>query len=136
MERFRNAFERAVAARVTDRDLAGDIVTDGELKPRELELQNARLIERHGPWGQAFEEPTFHGDFDIVTQRVVGESHLKLVLKAGDRVVDAIAFNQERVPSRRIRAIYRLGVNDYQDMETLQLEVQSLAPLPDEDAAR
>ena len=135
LERFRSAFETAVAARVTERDLAGDIFTDGELHPTDFDIENARLIERHGPWGQSFEEPTFHGDFDIVTQRVVGTSHLKLVLKAGERVVDAIAFNQARVESRRIRAIYRLSVNDYQDMETLQLEVQSLAPLPDEDNA-
>ena len=132
LERFRNAFETAVAARVTERDLAGDIFTDGELHPADFELENARLIERHGPWGQSFEEPTFHGDFDIVAQRVVGTSHLKLVLKAGERVVDAIAFNQARVKSRRIRAIYRLSVNDYQDMETLQLEVQALAPLPND----
>ena len=132
LERFRNAFEHAVAARVTERDLAGDIFTDGELQPTDLDLENARLIERHGPWGQAFEEPTFHGDFDIVAQRVVGTSHLKLVLKAGDRVVDAIAFNQDRVRSRRVRAIYRLSINDYQDTETLQLEVEALAPLSDE----
>ena len=133
LERFRNAFEHAVAARVTERDLAGDIFTDGELQPTDFDLENARLIERHGPWGQAFEEPTFHGDFDIVAQRVVGTSHLKLVLKAGERVVDAIAFNQGRVRSRRVRAIYRLSVNDYQDTETLQLEVEALAPLPDGD---
>ena len=131
LERFRNAFETAVAGRVTERDLAGDILTDGELAAAELELDNARLIERHGPWGQAFEEPTFHGDFDIVSERVVGESHLKLVLQTGERVVDAIAFNQERVGARRVRAIYRLSINDYRDMETLQLEVKSLAPLPD-----
>ena len=135
LERFRSAFEHAVAARVTERDLAGDIFTDGELHPTDLDLVNARLIERHGPWGQAFEEPTFHGDFDIVTQRVVGDAHLKLVLKTGERVVDAIAFNQARVGSRRIRAIYRLSVNDYNDMERLQLEVEALAPLPDEDDA-
>lgn len=132
LERFRNAFENAVAARVTERDLAGDIFTDGELQPTDLDLDNARLIERHGPWGQSFEEPIFHGDFEIVAQRVVGTTHLKLVLKAGERVVDAIAFNQTRVKSRRIRAVYRLGINDYQDTETLQLEVEALAPLPDE----
>ena len=58
---------------------------------------NCRLadeIARGGPWGQGFPEPLFHGDFDVVNQRVVGERHLKLSLRKNARVVDAIAFNQ------------------------------------------
>lgn len=124
LPRFRIAFNDAVAKRVSERDLAGITVTDGELSGVDLTLDNAHLVSSHGPWGQNFEEPTFHGEFDVVAQRVVGERHLKLVLKRDDRVVDAIAFNQESLDSARVRAVYRLDVNDYRDAETLQLQVE------------
>ena len=126
LSRFRGAFEEAVAGRVSARDLAGIVLTDGELAGADLTLDNARLIAAHGPWGQGFEEPCFHGDFDVVAKRVVGERHLKLVLKHEDRIVDAIAFNQELVASERVRIVYRLGANDYGDAETLQLEIDRI----------
>ena len=126
LPRFRDAFDDAVAARVTARDLAGIVFTDGELGGGDLLLDNAHLIAAHGPWGKSFEEPQFHGEFDVVAQRVVGERHLKLVLKRDDRVADAIAFNQSPLAAKRARAVYRLAVNDYGDADTLQLEIEQL----------
>ncbi len=126
LDRFTKAFADAVGARVSERDLAGIRMTDGELEPADLVLESARLVASHGPWGQGFEEPTFHGEFDIVSERVVGQRHLKLALRHEDRVVDAIAFNQEPVGVDRIRALYRLGVNDYSGIETLQLVIEDL----------
>ena len=126
LDRFTKAFADAVGARVSERDLAGIRMTDGELEPADLVLESARLVASHGPWGQGFEEPTFHGEFDIVSERVVGQRHLKLALRHEDRVMDAIAFNQEPVGVDRIRALYRLGVNDYSGIETLQLVIEDL----------
>ena len=126
LDRFTRAFSDAVEARVSERDLAGIRMTDGELEPADLVLENARLVARHGPWGQGFEEPTFHGEFDIVAERVVGQRHLKLALRHEGRVVDAIAFNREPIRGGRVRALYRLGVNDYSGMETLQLVIEDL----------
>ena len=126
LQRFRHAFNEVVATRVSERDLAGVIVTDGELEAADMRIDNARLIAAHGPWGQGFDEPLFHGEFDVVMQRVVGERHLKLALKHDGRVVDAIAFNTEPLPGNRARAVYRLGVNDYGDADTLQLEISAL----------
>ena len=129
LERFRNAFNEAVAGRVSERDLAGVILTDGELGGDDLKIDNAHAITAYGPWGQGFEEPLFHGEFDVVMQRVVGERHLKLALKRDGRVADAIAFNQEPVGSSRVRAVYRLAINDYGAADTLQLEVEKLEAL-------
>ena len=126
LPRFRHAFNEAVAGRVSERDLAGIVVTDGELAGADLNVENARLIAAHGPWGQGFEEPSFHGEFDVVAQRVVGERHLRLVLKRDERVADAIAFDTEPVDGKRVQAVYRLGVNDYDDVDTLQLEIERI----------
>ena len=128
LARFSKAFREAVDARVSARDLRNVRVSDGDLPSAELTLENARLVADHGPWGAGFEEPSFHGEFDVVSERVVGERHLKLVLKRGERVADAIAFDQQPLGAGRVRALYQLGVNDYRDMETLQLIVQALEP--------
>lgn len=128
LARFSKAFREAVDARVSARDLRDVRVTDGDLPSAELTLENARLVADHGPWGAAFEEPTFHGEFEVVNERVVGERHLKLVLKRGAQVADAIAFDQEPLGAGRVRALYRLGVNDYREMETLQLVVSDIEP--------
>ena len=84
------------------------------------------MIRAHGPWGKDFEEPRFHGEFEVVAQRVVGERHLKLVLKRDERVADAIAFNREPIVAKQVRAVYRLAVNDYGDADTLQLEIDDM----------
>ena len=128
LPRFRHAFNDAVAARVSERDLAGVVVTDGELAGTDLTVRNAQLVAAQGPWGQGFPEPAFHGEFEVVNERVVGERHLKIVLKHDGRVADAIAFNQAPVRTKRVRAVYHLDVNDYGDAETLQLRVDKLEP--------
>ena len=66
--------------------------SDGELALDEMTLDMAHLLADAGPWGQQFPEPLFHDQFELVSQRVVGERHLKMVLKKGDRLFDAIAF--------------------------------------------
>jgi single-stranded-DNA-specific exonuclease len=66
----------------------------------------------------------------VVSQRVVGEHHLKLVLKRGDRLLDAIAFRQAPlVDASLIGAVYRLSENDYRERSTLQLVVEHIAAL-------
>ena len=129
-ERFQRAFADAVQDRANPRDLMGIQSSDGELSATEMSLQSAHMIAGYGPWGQAFEEPMFHGDFDLVSQREVGGGrHLKLVLKSGDRLMDAIAFNQTSVDARRVKVMYRLDINHYADADTLQLVVEHIEAL-------
>ena len=130
-DRFAKAFDAAVEAALPPEALAHVILTDGELDPPELSLDNALLLEAHGPWGQRFPEPTFHGEFDLVSQRVVGEEHLNMVVGTNGRLVDAIAFRQPPLPARtrRVRLVYKLAVNRYRDAATLQAMIEHVQPL-------
>ena len=129
LDRFRKAFADAVTNRVEPRDLVGIIESDGVLASENLSIENARLIEDYGPWGQGFDEPLFHGDFELVSQRVIGGGkHLKLIVKHEEKLVDAIAFNQKLISSDRITMTYKLEVNRYLDSETLQLLVEQVGP--------
>ena len=129
-ERFAKAFDAEVAARLPPRALEEILETDGTLNASELCLDMARRLARGGPWGQGFPEPLFHGDCEVVSQRVVGEDHLKLVVRLEGRLVDAIVFRQPPLEGvRRVRAAFRLAENDYGDLPTLQLVVEHLFPL-------
>ena len=129
LARFANAFYEEVRRRLPVEAMQGRIETDGQLKADELTLDNALRVAEGGPWGQAFPEPLFHGDFDLVSQRVVGKEHLKLVLKREDRLVGAIAFRQKPIADcQRVRLAYALEVNDYRDL-ALELRVAQIEPL-------
>ncbi len=129
-EAFAKAFDAEVRRVLPAESLQAVIVTDGRLEDDELSLDVARLLADSGPWGQGFPEPCFHDEFTVVSQRVVGESHLKLVLKRGERLFDAIAFNQPPLPdAQRVEAVYRLSENDYGTLPTLQLMVEHLVGL-------
>jgi len=129
-ERFARAFDAEVARRLPASALARTLVTDGTLEPAELSLDIARSLARGGPWGQGFPEPLFHGEFELISQRVVGEDHLKLVVRHRDRLVDAIAFRQPPLGDvTRVRAAFRLAENDYGSTPTVQLVVEHLEAL-------
>ena len=112
---------------LAEASLTGVLETDGELADDELTLDNARRLELGGPWGQTFPEPLFQGEFDVVVTRPVGERHTRLVLSIGEKMVDAIAFDT-RVDAdvERVLVAYRLGIDDHDDVETLQLVIEYL----------
>jgi single-stranded-DNA-specific exonuclease len=124
-ERFARAFAEEVGRWVDADALRAEFASDGVLSAEELDVALAREIGAAGPWGQGFPEPLFHGEFDVVHQRVVGERHTRMTLRCEDRMVDAIAFN--RLPlsgAQRVLLVYRLGVNDWAERHTLQLVVE------------
>ncbi|PYC28486.1 single-stranded-DNA-specific exonuclease RecJ [Pseudomonas alcaligenes] len=132
---FAAAFDAEVRRQLSADDLTGRLLSDGQLGAEEFHLELAKALRHAGPWGQHFPEPLFHGLFQIVTQRVVGEKHLKLVVKTecGSQTLDGIAFNVDRDtwPNPNVRWVelaYKLDVNEYQGRESVQLLVAHLAP--------
>lgn len=128
LPRFAVIFDKAVQQFSHADMLQVRLITDGELGADELSLEMAQHLSAAGPWGSGFPEPTFCGVFELVSQRVVGEHHLKMVLKLGRRVIDAIAFRQGPMPSgiQQVRAVYKLSINDYGQIPTAQLMVDYL----------
>ncbi|MBI5918678.1 MAG: single-stranded-DNA-specific exonuclease RecJ [Nitrosomonadales bacterium] len=120
---FSTAFEAVAQALLSPADLTKVIETDGELAAAEFSLELARTLEQQ-VWGQGFPQPSFEGEFVVQQQRVVGEKHLKLRLAAHRTQFEAIRFfNAETLPER-IRAVYKLSINEYQGSVSLQLIVE------------
>ncbi|MCD1648873.1 single-stranded-DNA-specific exonuclease RecJ [Marinobacter adhaerens] len=135
LDAFSEAFDHAVRDTLSAEDLEAAITTDGPLGPSELSLDTAALLKRAGPWGQHFPEPLFDGEFRVVSQRIVGENHLKLVLQPaeGGGIIDGIAFNTgPEVPDYTrtgARVVYKPDANTFRGRTNLQLLVDYLEPL-------
>ena len=132
---FATAFDAELRRQLHADDLTGRLLSDGQLSVTEFNLELAKALRHAGPWGQHFPEPLFHGVFQIVQQRLVGEKHLKLALKTecGGQTLDGIAFNIDRElwPNPTVRWVevaYKLDVNEFRGNETVQLMIAHLAP--------
>ncbi len=134
-EEFSRAFEDEVQQHAEDVQLQAVVESDGELAPGDFQLDVAGQLRFAGPWGQHFPEPVFDGEFRLVSQRLVGEKHLKMVLcpPGPEQYLDAIAFNVdlERWPDESIEHVeiaYRLDVNEFRGQRSVQLVVEYLLP--------
>ncbi len=132
---FAAAFDEQVREQLQEDDLTGRLLSDGSLAVEEFHLELARALRNAGPWGQHFPEPLFHGVFQLSEQRVVGERHLKVVLKTecGTVSLDGIAFGVDREvwPNPTVRWVqlaYKLDLNEFRGRETVQLLIAHIEP--------
>jgi single-stranded-DNA-specific exonuclease len=131
---FAEVFDAVVRSHLRPEDLHAVIHSDGAIVETEMNLQTARAIVDGGPWGQGFAEPIFDNKFEVISSRVVGEKHWKLVLRAipGGTTIDAIAFNAvETLPIMpdRVHAAFRLDENEWQGRVSLQLRIEYLGEI-------
>jgi single-stranded-DNA-specific exonuclease len=129
---FALAFDEMVAKRLATVDLEQKVFSDGELTEQEMTVEFAELLQQAGPWGQEFPEPVFDGIFDVIQSRIVGQRHLKLVLRKpkGNLLIDAIAFFMDQPENwlglRQINAAYKLDINEFRGNRNVQFILQYL----------
>ncbi|MCR1836745.1 single-stranded-DNA-specific exonuclease RecJ [Pasteurella caecimuris] len=135
---FQQIFNQTVLDWLDETHLQGIIWTDGELGTNEFTLETAELLKNGGPWGQAFAEPCFDGEFKILDQRAIGQgqNHLKMLVepKQGGPLLDAIAFNVDTrlypdLSIKRARLAYKLDINEFRGNRNIQLLVEHIEPI-------
>ena len=123
---FAALFDAEARKGLSKGDLEQQVVSDGELGGK-FNLTTARKIAEAAPWGQGFPEPVFDGEFEIIDQRILGGRHLKLRLLKDDELIDAIAFNHNRLIEERMkRMAYRIDINEYRGLEKVQLIIEAV----------
>ncbi|HDM8165123.1 TPA: single-stranded-DNA-specific exonuclease RecJ [Vibrio harveyi] len=136
-ERFSRLFDEVVKKELDEAALKGVVMSDGELKPEEFSMNVAEQLRSGGPFGQAFPEPIFDGEFKVLHQKLVGEKHLKLMLEPlfkghpTNVMIDGIAFNVDlrRWPDtsvKTVRLAYKLDVNEFRGNQSLQLMIDHI----------
>ena len=123
LERFAIAFERALEETLPASARTRTVETDGTLAHADTTLDIARLLE-DGIWGQGFPQPLFCDTFAVESQRVVGERHLKLIVMKEGRRYEAMRFGALDPLPQRLRAAYRLAVNEFNGLKSIQFNLE------------
>jgi len=98
------------------------IFSDGPLGAEHFDAATARLLDDQ-VWGAAFDAPIFCDAVEVVSQRLVGDKHLKLAVRVGGVVRDAIWFGRVEPVGDRVRLAWRLGLDAYNGIERVQMIV-------------
>jgi single-stranded-DNA-specific exonuclease len=121
--RFSEAFESVGRTLLGPDSLARIIETDGELEDAYFTPQFVELMDG-AVWGQGFPAPVFSGEFEVASQSLVKDKHLKLQLMRGRERFQAIWFNHtDTLPGRAFFA-YRLTSDTWNGAARVQLIIE------------
>jgi single-stranded-DNA-specific exonuclease len=127
---FQKVFYHELEKHLTHEALQGEILSDGELDEGDISIKTTEMLIDAGPWGQGFPEPIFDGVFEILDQRIVGQQHLRLSLRAinGQRIYSAVKFyiDLDEWPNyhcNKARIAYKLEINVFNNLKNVQLNI-------------
>lgn len=132
LTRFSELAEQVASEWLSEEQKQRVFWSDGELTTPQLSLDSVNMLQSAGPWGQQFPEPMFDGQFTLVDQRIVGERHLKLVVRHPQgELFDAIAFNIDiqQWPARQattVELLYKPQLNHFRGRTNVQLLVEQI----------
>jgi len=121
---FALAFDAVAREWLAPALLARTVLGDGPLDAQYFSADTVRSLDAQ-VWGQAFEPPVFIDDAEVLSQRLVGEKHLKLAVRVAGSVRDAIWFGRSEPIAERVRLAYRLSLDEYNGRERIQLVVEA-----------
>ena len=121
--RFADCFEQVIAETADEQTLERRITSDGPLESGYMSLEAARTLEKE-IWGQGFPAPLFDDVFEVEQQRLLKDRHLKLRLRKGSSSFDAIQFNHAASAPAKLRAAFRLSVNEFRGRSSVQLMLE------------
>lgn len=137
LDTFKLALNLTAKQLLTAEQLTAVIYSDGELSANCFELNFAQMLQDAGPWGQSFPEPVFDGEFNLMSQKMLADRHLKMMLQTADgKLVDAIWFNADNkawpnININKVKLAYQLDINEFRDRQNLQLIVRHMDAVTD-----
>ena len=124
---FSQAFEEVGRSLLSELQLERVIETDGPLEDGYYTTEFIELMDGQ-VWGQGFAPPVFCDEFRVVSQRILKERHLKLLLERNGARYDAIWFGNTAAVGERARVAFRLDANEYNGVTKVQLLVEHAEP--------
>lgn len=124
--KFGPAFDAAVRE-LTGRDTFEPILeTDGSLESGYANADVAGLLQQQ-VWGAGFAAPMFLDTFQVRSQRLLADKHLKLSLERGHQRFDAIWFGHAQMLADTVDVAYRLEQNIWNGKVSVQLVIEHAA---------
>ena len=124
---FQAAFQQVARERLDAATLERRLLSDG---PLGIEHFTAEVVQALNAqvWGPSFEAPLFSDEVEVVSQRLVGEKHLKLSLRHAGTLRDAIWFGRVEPLPPHVTLAYRLSLDEYNGRQRLQMIVEAAQP--------
>lgn len=114
---------------LSEHHLIPAIGIDAEMNLSDLTLDAINRIKSLSPFGPGNPEPLFYArSLEVIASRVVGKNHLKLKVKQGRNVMEAIGFGlSEKHPLEdRIDMVFTPEINRWKGYEKIQLRIIDL----------
>ena len=131
-ETFKTCFEDIAKSLMTSETLQRQLAHDGLLKPEYIEPELGTLLAAE-VWGQGFPQPVFVGEFEVLSQTLLQDKHLKLQLKvikpdgsSHQKTLNGIWFSRNLPLPNPARLAYRLVTDHYQGVARAQLHIEAL----------
>jgi single-stranded-DNA-specific exonuclease len=112
---------------LTEELLTPEVIVDAEVTLAELTRERIAAIRSLSPFGPGNPEPVFYASaVEVLRSQVVSQRHLRLRLRQGNAVVEAIGFGlSEEAPEKgdRIDAVFTPDINRWLGNEKIQLRL-------------
>ena len=135
LDTFRQAFETVAREWLDTAALERTLAHDGPLAPQWFNAETVRLLDEQ-VWGQGFEAPVFCDEVQVLNQTLLKERHLKLRVRLGDALRDAVWFQRTEPLPEAVRLAYRLTRDEWNGRERVQMVVEAAEPALSATAAR
>ncbi len=129
---FRNKLNE-IAKKEIPEDAMPVIKVDSEISAREISINTIKNLELLEPYGEGNSAPVFvYRNIKVDSVRTLSnDKHLKLNVKDGNAVFDAIAFNMGDRKDNihmgdKVDILHYLEVNRYNGLEKIQLNVKDI----------
>jgi single-stranded-DNA-specific exonuclease len=121
---FEAAFAQVAQEWLQPDQLSRTVLSDGPLAPELFTAETVMQLDAQ-VWGQAFEAPVFSDEVEVVSQRLVGEKHLKLTLRHRGVAREAIWFSHTDALPDRTQLAFRLSLDEYNGRQRIQMVVEA-----------
>ena len=133
LERLQQRLLEIAARQLADVDLRPALIIDAMLPLSSLGRETYKVVSKLAPFGQGNREPVFLSEkVKVVDSRIGGGGgkHLKLKLRDGQVLWDAIAFDLgDRELSTYLDIVYNLEADHWNGRDQLRLNVLDFLPL-------
>jgi single-stranded-DNA-specific exonuclease len=123
---FEQAFDAVAREWLDAATLTRTLATDGPLDAQWFAPPVVQALEA-AVWGPSFDPPLFCDTVDVVSQRLVGERHLKLTLRHNGQLREGIWFGRSEPLPGRARVAYRLSLDEFNGQQRLQMVIEGVA---------
>lgn len=133
LEAFKNAFEQAVAERITPAQLIPEILINAVISIDSINMNFYQIITQMEPFGPDNMRPLFVAKnvYDTGYSKLAKEAHISFSITQGSQYIKGIGYNMaEHIAlvksGKPFDIVFQLQLNEWQGTKTVQLQVLDL----------